>query len=155
MADLATEPGAAATGAEPAHLVRLVDWYETLTPAQLPLIDRLYTADARFKDPFNEVQGTAAIRRVFEHMFDTLDQPRFVVHSRIAQGDQAFLTWDFHLRTRAGRALCIRGATHLRFAADGRVQLHRDYWDAAEELYARLPLLGPLMRWLRRQSAAA
>ena len=45
---------------------------------------------------------------------------------------------------------CIRGATHLRFAADGRVSFHRDYWDAAEELYEKLPLLGSLMRGLKR-----
>jgi len=33
------------------------------------------------------------------------------------------------------------------------VTLHRDYWDAANELYAQLPLIGALMRWLRRQLA--
>ena len=27
--------------------------------------------------------------------------------------------------------------------------MHRDYWDAAEELYEKLPLLGALMRWLK------
>jgi len=41
-------------------------------------------------------------------------------------------------------------------AADGRgkVVAHRDYWDAAEELYAKLPLLGPLVRLLGRRFAA-
>ena len=29
--------------------------------------------------------------------------------------------------------------------------VHRDYWDAAEELYEKLPLLGALMRWLKRR----
>ena len=33
---------------------------------------------------------------------------------------------------------------------DGRVSAHRDYWDTGEELFARLPLLGALMRFLRR-----
>lgn len=136
------------------RLARLVAWYEALTPQTLADLPTLYHPQARFKDPFNEVQGPAAIARIFEHMFRTLDQARFEVHSRIAQGDEAFLTWDFHLRTRGGRALCLRGATHLRFADDGRVLLHRDYWDAAEELYAKLPVLGALMRWLRRQSTA-
>jgi steroid delta-isomerase len=136
------------------RLARLVAWYEALTPQTLADLPTLYHPQARFKDPFNEVQGPAAIARIFEHMFRTLDQARFEVHSRIAQGDEAFLTWDFHLRTRAGRTLCLRGATHLRFASDGRVLLHRDYWDAAEELYAKLPVLGALMRWLRRQSTA-
>jgi hypothetical protein len=43
----------------------------------------------------------------------------------------------------------IRGATHLRFNDEGKVTWHRDYWDAAEELYAKLPLIGWLMRSLQ------
>jgi hypothetical protein len=50
------------------------------------------------------------------------------------------------------REQCIRGATHLRFAADGRIAMHRDYWDAAEELYEKLPVVGTLMRWLKRRA---
>jgi hypothetical protein len=33
--------------------------------------------------------------------------------------------------------------------------MHRDYWDAAEELYEQLPGIGVLMRWLRRRAAVA
>ena len=47
--------------------------------------------------------------------------------------------------------MTIHGASHLRFGADGRVVVHRDYWDAAEELYEKLPLVGALMRWLKRR----
>jgi hypothetical protein len=43
--------------------------------------------------------------------------------------------------------------SHLKFAADGRVVYHRDYWDAAEELYMKLPAIGTLMRGLRRMLA--
>jgi steroid delta-isomerase len=32
--------------------------------------------------------------------------------------------------------------------------MHRDYWDAAEELYEKLPLVGALMRWLKRPHAS-
>ncbi|MEO8598749.1 MAG: nuclear transport factor 2 family protein, partial [bacterium] len=69
-----------------------------------------------------------------------------------AQGDTAFLTWDFRFRMKrfSTEKQCIRGATHLRFDADGRVNFHRDYWDAAEELYEKLPLLGGFMRLLKR-----
>ena len=48
------------------------------------------------------------------------------------------------------REQCIRGATHIVFDERGAVSVHRDYWDAAEELYEKLPLLGALMRWLKR-----
>ncbi len=97
--------------------------------------------------------GIDAIRRIFEHMFTTTEAPRFVVTEAIEQGGQAMLGWEFRFALR-GRALTVRGVTHLRFDADGRVALHRDYWDAAEELYEKLPLLGGLMRAIRRRLRA-
>ena len=48
----------------------------------------------------------------------------------------------------------VRGASHLVLDPQGLIVLHRDYWDAAEELYMKLPLLGMLMRGLRRMLAA-
>lgn len=133
-------------------LDRLADFYETLSPASLARLPEFYSADSWFKDPFNEVRGVAAIERVFAHMFRQVQSPRFVVTDRIG-GVNAVLVWEFHYRHR-GAAAVIRGASHLRFGPDGKVQFHRDYWDAAEELYMRQPLLGGLMRLLRRLLAA-
>ena len=136
------------------RLARVIDYFEQLSPADLARLGEIYADEATFKDPFNEVQGVAAIGAVFAHMYRSLHAPRFVVHESVAEGEQAFLTWDFlfHLR-RGDTALeqCIRGATHIVFAEDGRVARHRDYWDAAEELYEKLPLAGTLMRWLKRR----
>ena len=133
-------------------LQQLVLFFETLSPASCADLDTIYTADARFKDPFNELQGIADIRFVFEHMFLQVDHPRFKVTSTVLQDDQAFLCWDFlfSMKRFTTEPQCIRGATHIRFADDGRVCLHRDYWDAAEELYEKLPVLGSLMRFLKR-----
>jgi len=137
----------------PAAVDRLADFYETLSIATLQQLDALYAAEARFKDPFNEVLGVVAIRRIFEHMFESVDAPRFVVTTRIVDGDQGMLGWNFHLRVR-GRDIVVRGVSHLRFAGDGKVVRHRDYWDPAEDLYAHLPLIGSLMRALRRKLSA-
>jgi len=132
---------------------KIVTLFEGLAPADLPRLPEIYTPDARFKDPFNEVQGVAAITRIFEHMFNALESPRFVIRDVIVQGDQCFLSWDFVFRMKrfSGKEQVIRGATHLKLAADGRIADHRDYWDAAEELYERLPVVGALMRWLKRR----
>ena len=139
--------------ANPSPARRLADFYETLTPASIATLGDHYAPDVRFKDPFNEVTGTTAIRRIFAHMFATTASPRFVVTDCIEQGEQAMLGWAFHFALR-GRALTVRGVTHLRFDAEGRVTLHRDYGDAAEELYEKLPLLGGLMRLIKRRLSA-
>lgn len=132
----------------------LIAAYEQLSRAHLTALLDLYAEDASFKDPFNEVRGRVAIERIFTHMFDVLVAPRFVVTQAVSEGSQAFLSWEFHFCRSAGsRPMCIHGATHLHFGPDGRVSAHRDYWDAAEELYAKLPVLGPFMRWIQRQLA--
>jgi steroid delta-isomerase len=141
----------------------LVAFFEGLKPSDLARLDQVYAEHCRFKDPFNEVVGLIPIRAIFAHMFTALEEPHFVVLDRIAQGDQAFLSWDFRFRfkgqvkgqTKSDTAWpCIKGATHVRLNAQGLVTEHRDYWDAAEELYEKLPVLGPLMRWLKRRVMA-
>jgi ketosteroid isomerase-like protein len=133
---------------------RVIEAFEALKREDLPRLGQLYADDARFKDPFNEVQGLQAIRGVFEHMFTALDNPRFLVTQAIVQGNECFLVWDFLFRFRrfSGEPQTVRGGSHLRFAADGRIALHRDYWDTAEELYEKLPGVGALMRWLKRRA---
>ncbi|MGK5063221.1 nuclear transport factor 2 family protein [Janthinobacterium sp. LB3P112] len=135
-------------------LARLVAFYEHLSIESLAQLATVYAPEAHFKDPFNQVVGHAAILAIFEHMFVQVDAPRFVVLESLGQGEQAFLTWEFRFRMKrlVSGEQCIRGATHVRFDTQGRVVLHRDYWDAAEELYEKLPVLGPFMRMLRRAS---
>lgn len=139
-----------------ANLRRLVAFFESIAADNVQQLAQLYSDDAWFKDPFNEVQGLPAIERIFVHMFAQVDAPRFVVTQQVLQGEHAFLTWDFLFRMKrfARDEQCIRGATHLRFAPDGRVAMHRDYWDAAEELYEKLPVLGGLMRVLKKAAAS-
>jgi ketosteroid isomerase-like protein len=114
-----------------------------------------YAADARFKDPFNDVTGVAAIQHIFAHMFHALERPHFVVTGQVLQGQQCFMTWEFRFgftNFKKGDQQVILGASHLVFSDAGLVTLHRDYWDAAEELYEKLPLVGGLMRWLKRRA---
>jgi steroid Delta-isomerase len=139
-----------------ATIERLATFYSELQPEHLEQIEQLYTADARFKDPFNEVQGVAAIRGIFEHMFHRLDRPRFVVTQQVVEEDRAFLVWDFNFSFRGETTpRTIRGGSFLRCTPDGRVSDHRDYWDAAEELYEQIPVLGAVMRWLKRRANRA
>jgi ketosteroid isomerase-like protein len=138
-----------------AHVQRLVEFFEQLQPHDVQRLPDLYAPNARFKDPFNEVQGVAEIARIFTHMFKSLDTPHFVITERIVQGPQCFLTWDFRFRFKRFDTQTwqtIQGGTHLVFDAQGQVTLHRDYWDAAEELYEKLPMVGGLMRYLKRQA---
>ena len=138
--------------------LRVMQFFETLGPNDLTRIKDFYCADALFKDPFNEVQGVDAIAPIFSHMFDALIQPRFVITQKVQQDEHCFVTWDFLFAMRKFEpniTQTIRGASHLVFRLENgvwRVAVHRDYWDAAEELYEKLPMVGALMRWLKKRA---
>ena len=134
---------------------RLARYFETLSLQSVSEVAQHYAADARFKDPFNDVLGVPAIEHIFAHMFAQLEQPRFVITGQVVQGLQCFMTWEFRFgfkNFKRGQTQVILGASQLVFSEAGLVTLHRDYWDAAEELYEKLPLVGALMRWLKRQA---
>jgi len=141
-----------------AAMQRIVQLFNQLQPGDVSRLSEFYTADAKFKDPFNEVQGVPAIERIFKHMYVALGAPRFVVTQLVHQGEHAFVTWDFLFAMRKYQphvTQTIRGATHFVLRQEQgvwRVAVHRDYWDTAEELYEKLPAVGSLMRWLKRQA---
>lgn len=135
----------------------LIQFYHELSLDSLARFPEFYSANAYFKDPFNEVRGVAAIQRIFTHMFSQVAEPRFVVTEKVADAGGVMLIWEFYYRVRLwgkGEAQVMRGVSHLKFDPDGKVNYHRDYWDTAEELYMKVPALGTLMRGLRRMLAA-
>ena len=152
------------------RLVKIKTFYETLSPDSLDQIGELYAPNARFKDPFQSVQGQGAIRGVFEHMFqlqatsrfivvgitqsvpETVPVPDTVLVPESISGAQACLRWIYWLELR-GKPVSIEGCSWLCFDAAGYIVDHRDYWDAAEELYEKIPVLSWLMQWLRRKIA--
>ncbi|WP_295553005.1 nuclear transport factor 2 family protein, partial [Limnohabitans sp. Rim8] len=134
---------------------KLATFFETLSPQSVTQLNTVYDAQATFKDPFNEVQGLPEIERIFRHMYVALDQPHFVVTGQVVDGSQAFLTWEFRFRFKrfdTATLQAVRGASHVVFNEQGLVTMHRDYWDAAEELYEKLPVLGGVMRWLKKRA---
>lgn len=145
--------------AQPDHraaLARLCAFYSELSPDSLSGIVAIYAPAASFKDPFNEVVGVPAIEGIFRAMFDQLDAPRFLIRATVLEGASACVTWEFEFGFRSfgrGQTQLIRGASWLDFDESGRVVRHRDYWDAAEELYEKIPLIGALMRAMRRRLA--
>lgn len=131
-----------------------IAFYETLTPRSLDRLTQLCTAEVRFRDPFNEVTGVAAYRAVLEKMFEDLVEPRFIVQDQACSGQVCYLRWTFTFRmSPKGAPWVIEGMSEVHFDAEGRVTDHLDHWDSGAQFYARLPVVGWLIRWVRRRIA--
>ena len=131
-------------------------YFETLSPASRDTLRELAHPDIRFVDPFNDVRGIDKLLAVFDHMFETTKNPKFVTEPPIVSGKTAFIKWRFTCTVDNRfyrKAMTIDGLTEVRFDEADLIIAHIDYWDAAGQLYEKLPLLGGLLRAIRRRLA--
>ena len=133
---------------------RYIDFFEKLSPEDTDRLGEVMTADVHFRDPFNDVTGLDAVRRVFAHMYEVLDDPRFEIVERWENGNSAILKWRFFFN-RAGGETEIVGMSEVRFAEDGRAVAHLDYWDPARDLYEQVPVLGWVLGRIRNHLSAS
>ena len=68
----------------------------------------------------------------------------------------AYLRWDFTFspKGRVEDVWKITGMSEVAFDQDLKVISHIDHWDAGEQFYARLPVLGWLIRLVRSKLTA-
>lgn len=129
----------------------------SLRPETLPELRRVTSHDVRFKDPFHDVQGRGAMLAVLERAFKDVENVEFVVtHQCLPPGEAiGFLKWRMtgHLRRLGGRPWSVEGMTEVRLDHQGLVTAHYDYWDAASGLYEAFPVIGPVLRFIRRRIA--
>lgn len=128
-------------------------WAE-LTPESAARVAEVAAPGIEFRDPFNHVHGHAGLAAVIAKTFADCEAPRFTI-TRIACVERvAYLQWRFSFRPKGGRGgepWLIEGVSEVHFDAAGLATRHIDHWDAAGQLYERLPLLGAALRFVKRR----
>ena len=134
---------------------RYVDLLSGLSPDRLAELRSCLNAAARFRDPFNDVTGRDAFMRVFEKMFEDVEDIRFEVTDRAISDRTCYLRWDMSCTPKGGRRRFeFEGMSEVRFDREGKVAAHLDYWDAGSQFYAKLPVIGFLVEQVRRRLTA-
>lgn len=113
-----------------------------------------FEVDAVFVDPFNRVMGVEKIYAIFQSMYQDLISPRFTVIEIVQNDSIAYLRWKFDFTFSFNSIVqSFEGVSRVEFADCGKVKSHVDYWDAASNIYEKLPYAGALVRLLKRKLA--
>ncbi len=132
---------------------RYIDFFENLTGDTLPELKNLVTTDVRFRDPFNDVVGAARMQNVFTNMLRDTEKPKFKIYRKVVDAQYCFIKWTFAAQSRVG-PLQIDGVSEIVLDDSGRVKTHIDYWDTGETIYEKVPIIGPVLRFIRRRIGA-
>jgi hypothetical protein len=156
----ALERTAAAAVAEPAGdpgaslaLGRAQAFFSAMSVASVRTgVAATYAGDAYLNDTLAVVEGAGAIGAYFERSLGRVRalDVEFLGSSR--DGVEHYVRWRMTVvsdQLGGGEPMVSYGMSHFRFDADGRILLHKDFWDAGTGLYEYLPVIGSVLRGVR------
>lgn len=130
-------------------------YYENLSPGTVHQLSGMVTPDFFFRDPFATLHGPEQVCAYLARTFRETGNPRFKITHTAFDGDMAFLRWNFHAKIPVIGPWDVTGMTALTFNKNNNLLAsHIDHWDASQAFYARLPVLGWIIRWLARRIGA-
>ncbi len=132
------------------------DFFETISKeTSIESYTDLFDLNVCFEDPFQKVIGIEEVYHIFQHMFETLHEPRFIVNEIVCDKQCAYLRWTFSYQRSAKHKIeKFTGVSRVQFLETGKVLSHVDYWDAAQNVYEKVPLLGSILRLIKQRIKA-
>lgn len=110
-----------------------------------------FDENSNFKDPFHEVKGIDKIYPIFTKMYENLDTPKFKVNEIISKDNISYINWTFSFYFKNSKEKqSFEGVSKVAIKNE-KVLSHIDYWDAAANLYEKLPLVKHLIKFLRKK----
>jgi hypothetical protein len=135
-------------------LDRFCDFYRSFDQRPLSELATIYHADIEFQDPVHKVSGLADLQAYFERSMQQVTRCRFDIEQLSEIDGEAYVRWNMqlvHPQLNGGKPVTVPGVSHLRFAE--LIHHHRDYFDLGVMLYEQLPLLGRVIRAIKRRLA--
>ena len=134
-------------------LDRFRRFYNEFSAEWVEKVGTLYAPGFAFRDAFHTIEGDFdALRAYFHRVLTALAESRFIVEDLSTGADGSYVRWRWEWRRKASHPLrVVPGVTHLRFDGNGRILYHRDLFDAAEGFYETLPVLGGMIRMVKRR----
>ena len=132
---------------------KYADFYKKLqqsTPKSA--YEEFFDENTSFEDPFQKVQGFEPIHEIFLSMYEKLYNPKFEILEVVCSADVAYIRWSFHYAlSKNAEEQSFVGVSRVSFQKNGKVATHIDYWDAATHVYEKIPLIGSLIRLIKRK----
>lgn len=133
---------------------RYADFFASMTEKDVARLGDIMTEDVHFRDPFNDIYGLSGVQKTFNDMYHALIDPLFSI-TNVTSGNQNidYMNWELNVRPRRApkKFWIIQGVSGVRFSPGKKAFEHIDYWDAGEGFYEKLPLLGGVLRLIKRR----
>jgi hypothetical protein len=112
----------------------------------------VYAPEAYLNDTLVGIDGSKSIEAYFAHTIERAQLLKVEFLERAPVGTDWYVRWRMTVVAEGlngGEPVVTYGVTQFRFDSQGRVLIHKDFWDAGSGFYEQLPGLGRLIGWIR------
>jgi len=145
-------------------------FYTDLASMKIEELANLYSEDVTFIDPIAAHSGITAVEKYFGKLLQNAKYCTFTIHSiektssiqlinknedeskNTIDGSSYLATWKMTFtsaRINRGQPIHVDGVSQLKIQ-DDKIMYHRDYYDLGQMVYENVPILGWLIKRIKR-----
>lgn len=131
-------------------------FYTNLASMKIAELSDIYSKDVVFIDPIANHRGLPALEKYFSKLLKSAQYCQFDIHqTQTYQHNQCVVNWTMTFTTprmNNKKAIEVDGISMLTLN-EGKIIFHRDYYDMGQMVYENIPLLGRIIKKIKRSMA--
>lgn len=156
MAQAGNGGPAAGTSAESEAIARFTEFLQKIGDQQFlrENTKKVYTEKAYLNDTLVTHHGSEEIEAYFLKTSETMKSYQVEIDDVFRSGDDHYLRWTMVFAAPAlakGEPIHSVGISQVRFASDGRVAFHQDFWDSGANIFGQAPVAGSVIHFIRKR----
>ncbi len=135
--------------------INAVDFFKELNSDTMDLIDEFYDRYILFRDPLVEIRSREKLKDYYRRLYQNVQEIDFDISYVVQENNNTALAWKMMLRAEnfnGNKPVTVDGSSIIKFGgSEGKAIYHRDYFDLGEFVYEGIPVVGGLVRIVKRK----
>jgi ketosteroid isomerase-like protein len=132
---------------------KIVTAFNQLNKNTIDQLNNFYADDAEFIDPVSHFRGLDRIKKYYANVYKNVESIRFDFKEIQHENQSFYAQWNMTFSAKnlnCGKPFSVEGISVIKFNDQGKVFFHRDYTDLGSMVYERIPLLGSIIRMIKK-----
>ena len=130
--------------------------YSNFDKQAVSSLAEVYGEDILFVDPITEHRGLAAVEAYFNNLITRTTYCKCTIINKLTSEQNVVVTWKMqfsHPAIKSGSMVEVDGVSQLT-VSQNKVVYHRDFYDMGQMIYEHIPLLGKVVKKIKKRMSA-